>query len=160
MIDKLIGPITGIVDKFVVDKDLKMQLQHELETAIHSANLAQLEVNKAEAGHKSIFVAGWRPSVGWVCSLAMLYHFILAPMIQFGFALGLQMFLWGAFAPWFGFITDKYGGHIEVFIGFIFYLAGVLLLVSDYNTGLYFVTCIGILIGVYICLYLYIYNYI
>ena len=88
MIDKLIGPITGIVDKFVVDKDLKMQLQHELETAIHSANLAQLEVNKAEAGHKSIFVAGWRPSVGWVCSLAMLYHFILAPMIQFGFALG------------------------------------------------------------------------
>ena len=88
MIDKLIGPITGIVDKFIVDKDLKMKLQHELETAIHSANLAQLEVNKAEAGHKSIFVAGWRPSVGWVCSLAMLYHFILAPMIQFGFALG------------------------------------------------------------------------
>ena len=37
---------------------------------------------------------------------------------QFGFSLGLQMFLWGAFAPWFGFITDKYGGHIAVFIGF------------------------------------------
>ena len=32
------------------------------------------------------------------------------------------MFLWGAFAPWFGVITDKYGGHIAVFIGFIFYL--------------------------------------
>ena len=40
---------------------------------------------------------------------------------QFGFAIGLQMFLWGAFAPWFGVITDKYGGHIAVFIGFIFY---------------------------------------
>ena len=88
ILDKLIAPVAGILEKFVADKDLKMQLQHELETAIHSANLAQIEVNKAEAAHKSIFVAGWRPSVGWVCSLAMLYHFILAPMIQFGFALG------------------------------------------------------------------------
>jgi len=88
IIDKLIAPVAGILDKFVVDKDLKMELQHELETALHDANMAQLEVNKAEAAHKSIFVAGWRPSVGWVCSLAMLYHFILAPMIQFGFALG------------------------------------------------------------------------
>ena len=67
---------------------------------------------------------------------------------QFGFALGLQMFLWGAFAPWFGVITDKYGGHIAVFIGFLFYLFGVLMLISDYNTGLYFVTGIGVLIGI------------
>ena len=67
---------------------------------------------------------------------------------QFGFALGLQMFLWGAFAPWFGVITDKYGGHIAVFIGFIFYLLGIFMLVSEFNTGLYFVTGIGVLIGV------------
>ena len=67
---------------------------------------------------------------------------------QFSFAIGLQMFLWGAFAPWFGVITDKYGGHIAVFIGFIFYLLGILMLVSEYNTGLYFVTGIGVLIGV------------
>ena len=87
MIDKLIGPITGIVDKFVVDKDLKMKLQHELETALHSANLAQLEVNKAEAAHKSVFVAGWRPLVGWVCGVALTYHFKLAPLLQFSFAL-------------------------------------------------------------------------
>lgn len=87
MIDKLLGPITGIVNKFVVDKDLKMKLQHELETALHSANLAQLEVNKAEAAHKNTFVAGWRPFVGWVCGVALAYHFILAPLLQFGFAL-------------------------------------------------------------------------
>ena len=67
---------------------------------------------------------------------------------QFGFALGLQMLLWGVFGPWFGVITDKYGGHIAVFIGFIFYLAGILMLYSQYNTGLYFVTAIGVLIGV------------
>ena len=87
MIDKLLGPITGIVNKFVVDKDLKMKLQHELETALHSANLAQLEVNKAEAAHKSVFVAGWRPFVGWVCGVSLAYHFILSPLLQFGFAL-------------------------------------------------------------------------
>jgi hypothetical protein len=87
MFEKLIQPVTKILDKFVVDKDLKTQLRHELEMAIHSANLAQMEVNKAEAVHKSIFVAGWRPFVGWVCGISLMYHFILAPLIQFGFAL-------------------------------------------------------------------------
>ena len=87
ILDKLIQPVAGILDKFVADKDLKVKLQHELETAIHSANLAQLEVNKAEAAHKSVFVAGWRPFVGWVCGVALAYHFILAPLLQFSFAL-------------------------------------------------------------------------
>ena len=67
---------------------------------------------------------------------------------QFGFALGLQMLLWGVFGPWFGIITDKYGGHVAVSIGFVFYLVGILMLYSKYNTGLYFVTSIGVLIGV------------
>ena len=43
ILDKLIAPVAGILDKFVVDKDLKMKLQHELETALHSANLSRLE---------------------------------------------------------------------------------------------------------------------
>ena len=69
-----------------------MKLEHELKTQLQTANLAQLEVNKLEAQHKSIFVSGWRPSVGWVCSLAMLYHFILAPMIQFAVGIaGIQV---------------------------------------------------------------------
>ena len=41
---------------------------------------------------------------------------------QFGFALGLQMFLWGAFAPWFGVITDKYGGAHRGIYWFYFLL--------------------------------------
>ena len=67
---------------------------------------------------------------------------------HFGFAMGLQMLLWGAFAPWFGIITDKYGGNIAIFIGFLFYLAGVLLFFLGFNTGFYFTLTIGILIGV------------
>ena len=67
---------------------------------------------------------------------------------QFSFAIGLQMFLWGLFGPWFGIVTDKYGGHIAVFIGFMFYLLGILLLYSGFNKGFYFIINMGILIGI------------
>ena len=67
---------------------------------------------------------------------------------QFGFAMGLQLFLWGAFSPLFGIITDKYGGNIAIFLGFLFFLLGVLLFYSGFNTGVYFVYTIGVLIGV------------
>ena len=67
---------------------------------------------------------------------------------QFGFAIGLQMLLWGLFGPWFGIVTDKYGGHIAVFIGFVFYLLGILLLYSGFNKGFYFIINMGILIGI------------
>ena len=40
---------------------------------------------------------------------------------HFGFVLGLQLLLWGIFSPLFGIITDKYGGAIAIFIGFVFY---------------------------------------
>ena len=67
---------------------------------------------------------------------------------QFSFAIGIQMFLWGLFGPWFGIVTDKYGGHIAVFIGFVFYLAGIILLYSGFNKGFYFIVNMGILIGI------------
>jgi hypothetical protein len=83
MIDKLIEPVSKILDKFVADKDLKAKLQHELNTELHKANMAQLEVNKVEAAHKNMFVAGWRPFVGWCCASALAYHFILQPILVF-----------------------------------------------------------------------------
>ena len=42
----------------------------------------QNEVNKIEAQHRSIFVAGWRPFIGWVCGFAFLYNFILRDLIS------------------------------------------------------------------------------
>ncbi len=67
---------------------------------------------------------------------------------QFGFTMGLQLLLWGVFSPMFGIITDKYGGNIAIFIGFVFYLLAILLFYSGFNTGYYFTITIGILIGV------------
>ena len=90
MIQALIGPVTGLLDKFVEDKDAKNAMAHEIATmaekAAHEAAMAQVEINKAEAQHRSIFVAGWRPFVGWTCGFALAYHFILAPFIVFGVA--------------------------------------------------------------------------
>ena len=82
--DSVIGVAGKVLDKFVEDKDLKAKLEHEMKMQLHNANLAQVEINKAEATHKSIFVAGWRPACGWICSIALLYHFVIQPIIVFG----------------------------------------------------------------------------
>ena len=91
MIDQLIGPVTGLLDKFIEDKDQKAKLAHEVATMAqrHAQELAkaQLEVNKAEAAHNSMFVAGWRPAVGWCCVLGMAGNFLIIPMTNFVLAL-------------------------------------------------------------------------
>ena len=91
VISSLIGPATSLLDKFIEDKDKKMALAHEISTMAerHAQELAkgQLEVNKVEAASKSMFVAGWRPFIGWVCGIGFLANFILIPMANFGLAL-------------------------------------------------------------------------
>ena len=87
LIDRLIGPVSTILDKVVADKDLKEQLSHDIATMAdrhsHDVIKAQIEVNKEEAKHSSLFVSGWRPAVGWTCTLALLSNFILIPMTNF-----------------------------------------------------------------------------
>ena len=91
LISSLIGPATSLLDKFIEDKDQKMALAHEISTMAerHAQELAkgQLEVNKVEAASKSMFVAGWRPFIGWVCGIGFLSNFIIIPMANFGLAL-------------------------------------------------------------------------
>lgn len=91
MLQALIGPVTGLLDKFVEDKDQKNALAHEIATMAekqaHEAAMQQILVNREEAKHKSIFVSGWRPSVGWVCSIALAWHFVLQPLTVFVAAL-------------------------------------------------------------------------
>lgn len=41
----------------------------------------QMEVNKVEAGHQSLFVAGWRPAIGWVCGAAFAFKFVVGPSV-------------------------------------------------------------------------------
>ena len=67
---------------------------------------------------------------------------------EFGFAMGIQLFFWGLFGPLFGIITDKFSGRVAVFIGFLFYLAGIYFLNYGPNTGFWFTFDLGILIGI------------
>ncbi len=87
LITSLIGPVTGILDKVIEDKDQKAKLAHEIatmsDTHAQQALLAQLEINKAEASSGSLFKGGWRPFVGWVCGIAFAYHFVLQPSLIF-----------------------------------------------------------------------------
>ena len=89
MLDKLIGPVTGLLDKFIEDKDQRNALAHEIATMSerHAQEISkgQLEVNKVEAAHKSLFVSGWRPAIGWISGLALLYSTILAPILGIWF---------------------------------------------------------------------------
>ena len=90
MIGKLIEPVANILDKFIQDKDQKAALAHEIATMAEqhaqALALAQIAVNKAEATNSSLFVAGWRPAIGWICGAALAFHFILAPLISSAFA--------------------------------------------------------------------------
>ena len=83
----LIAPVTSLLDKFIEDKDQKNKLAHEIATMAekqaHEANMMQAETNKEEAQHRSVWVAGWRPFIGWVCGVALAWHFVLSPVIIF-----------------------------------------------------------------------------
>lgn len=52
--------------------------------AMLAAASGQTDINKQEAGSNFLFVAGWRPFVGWVCGSALAYNYILQPLLQFG----------------------------------------------------------------------------
>ena len=96
MFQALIGPVSGLLDKFIEDKDQKNKLAHEIATMAdkhsHEIATAQIEVNKEEAKSRSWWIAGWRPACGWICTLAMGYHFIIQPLLIFFLAIfGLKM---------------------------------------------------------------------
>jgi hypothetical protein len=91
MIEKLIGPVTGLLDKFIEDKDQKNALAHEIATMSqkYAQEIAQgqMAINQVEAAHKSLFVSGWRPAVGWCCVFAMAGNFLVIPFSNFVLAI-------------------------------------------------------------------------
>ena len=67
---------------------------------------------------------------------------------EFGLAIGIQMFMWGVFAPIFGFMADKIGGNKVTIIAFIFFALGIYFLYAGPNTGIFFQINLGLLIGI------------
>jgi hypothetical protein len=99
MLSALIGPVSAILDKAIPDKDLKEKLAHEIATMAerhtHEQVQAQLEINKTEAAHKNLFVAGWRPACGWICVLGMAGNFLVIPFAN----MILELFKTGVYVP-------------------------------------------------------------
>ena len=94
ILDALIGPVTGLLDKFIEDKDQKSALAHEIATMsqkyAQESALAQIAVNKVEAASPSLFTSGWRPATGWVCVLGMAGNFLVIPFANFVMALTMD----------------------------------------------------------------------
>ena len=91
LVATLVGAVTGLLDKFIEDKDQKAMLAHKIATMSeeHHQDLmkAQIEVNKVEASNSNLFVSGWRPFIGWTCGLGMFGNFITIPFANFVLAL-------------------------------------------------------------------------
>ena len=94
MISALISsilPVAGeVIDRLVPDKNGAAKAKQQLEAALVQAEvsglLGQIEINKTEAASRSVFVAGWRPFIGWSCGAAMAYSYVAQPILAFALA--------------------------------------------------------------------------
>lgn len=83
IVASLVGPVTGLLDKFIEDKDQKNALAHEISTMSerHAQQLAleQIEVLKLDA-QGNWFQSSWRPLAGYTCVLGLMDNFLIAPL--------------------------------------------------------------------------------
>ncbi|HYF56555.1 MAG TPA: 3TM-type holin, partial [Salinarimonas sp.] len=86
----VLGPILGkAAERLIPDPEARAKWVSETLGMFMQADLGQLKVNEAEAQSSSIFVAGWRPFIGWVCGAALLYSYLLVPLVVWlGFVIG------------------------------------------------------------------------
>lgn len=95
LINSIIGKAGGIVSEVIVDKDKRNEINANLERlrleSLDKAQeretqlmLGQIEINKVEAGHESVWVSGWRPAVGWISAAGVGYSFVMEPIMSWG----------------------------------------------------------------------------
>ena len=88
LIPQLLPVIGNVINRFLPeDKEAaakaKRDIEAELTKSLAQIDLAQLGINKQEASHRSTFVAGWRPFIGWTCGVALAYSYVLQPILVF-----------------------------------------------------------------------------
>ena len=87
----IISVVSSVLDKVIPDNNAKEKAKADIEKALidnaAQINIAQAETNKIEANHRSVFIAGWRPFLGWVCGVGFAWIFVLNPILQWGLAL-------------------------------------------------------------------------
>ena len=83
-IGAIVESVGKIADDLITSDKERLELELEAKRIDQAIDLAQVEVNRAEALHQSIFVAGWRPAIGWIGAIALAYQFILYPLMLWG----------------------------------------------------------------------------
>ena len=86
IVESVVGVAGKVLDKFVEDKDLKRKLESELKSQIISLDLAQAQTNLEQAKHSSVFIAGARPSIMWICAFGLGWQFVFQPVAVWGIA--------------------------------------------------------------------------
>lgn len=85
LIKSVIGPILKPLVDRIPDPNERARAQEQIESqmlvAMTSLVQGQLEINKQEAQHSSVFVAGWRPAIGWICGAGLLTHYLVLPLV-------------------------------------------------------------------------------
>ena len=87
VLGSVVGVAGKVLDKFVEDKDLRTKLAHELQTQLVSLDLAQAQANVEAAKSSSVFVAGARPAILWICALGLFTNFFAMPLAEWGVAI-------------------------------------------------------------------------
>ena len=86
IVESVVGVAGKVLDKFIEDKDLKTKLNAELKSQIISLDLALAQTNLEQAKHSSIFVAGARPAIMWICAFGLGWQFVFQPIAVWGIA--------------------------------------------------------------------------
>ncbi len=79
--------IGNVFDQLFTSDEEREQARQIMEKIRQKPMILQTEINKIEAAHRSIFVAGWRPFIGWVCGIGFLWAFLLHPLFEWGLVL-------------------------------------------------------------------------
>ena len=82
-----IEAVGNVLDALFTSDKERLDKKAVLARIAQQPGLVQLEINKIQATHKTVFVAGWRPFIGWVCGLALFYNFIARDMMVWALAL-------------------------------------------------------------------------
>ena len=80
-IGSIIESVGKVADDLITSDKERIELELEAQRIAQAGDLAQTEVNRTEAQHSSVFVAGWRPALGWIGASAMAYQFLLYPIL-------------------------------------------------------------------------------
>jgi len=86
-IGSIVETVGNVADDLFTSDEERLKAELEAYTAETGRAALQTEVNKVEAAHSAIFVAGWRPAIGWIGAGAMGYQFIIYPFLTWGWAL-------------------------------------------------------------------------